>query len=85
MDPDATLATMRDLRQAIMTSTGGDEDALRSDAFELAELVEALDEWLTKGGFLPTEWNAMRSPLRATSTDAVQRIQRGGIGSRAGN
>ena len=25
-------------------------------AARLAELVQALDEWLSKGGFLPKEW-----------------------------
>lgn len=25
-------------------------------AYELAELVSALDEWLAKGGFLPNRW-----------------------------
>jgi hypothetical protein len=31
-----------------------------SDAAELVELVDSIDEWMTKGGFLPTEWSALR-------------------------
>lgn len=45
MDPNATLAAIREI-------TGRDEHA---DP-ELAELVDALDQWLSKGGFLPAAW-----------------------------
>jgi hypothetical protein len=47
MDPNATLEQIRVLL------VFGDNEAV---ADELAELVSSLDEWLSKGGFLPQEW-----------------------------
>ncbi len=50
MDPNATL---RELREMI-----GDSDphsAARSRRY--AELIESLDDWLSSGGFLPSDWN----------------------------
>ncbi len=49
MDPNETLARIRALC-ADMTDI---DDA---DAAELVELVGALDEWLSRGGFLPQAW-----------------------------
>ena len=49
MDPNATLARIRELTDP-GTVIGHDEGA------ELAELVEALDRWLTRGGPLPEAW-----------------------------
>lgn len=82
MDPDATLAEIRQLNEKAKQAPLGIEDT-----DQLSILIEALDEWLTKGGFLPTEWNALRSPLRETTSsgESVFRIQRGGVGTRAGN
>lgn len=56
MDPDANLVEQRELAAKLVeadeTSPGFAEDARR-----LAELVEALDEWISRGGFLPARWN----------------------------
>lgn len=52
MDPDATLAEVRLLSQRLLEESGGGLDALR-----LAELVESLDGWISRGGFLPSDWN----------------------------
>lgn len=57
MDPDATLAQIRALIIQHQTSS---EEMSTGDAADLVDLVDSLDEWLTKGGFLPTEWNALR-------------------------
>jgi hypothetical protein len=57
MDPDAALAQIRELIVKHQTSS---EEMSTSDAAELVELVDSLDEWMTKGGFLPTEWSALR-------------------------
>lgn len=47
MDPNATLDRMRRHLDA----------AHSADEFdELCELVEAMDNWLSKGGFLPDAW-----------------------------
>lgn len=53
MDPNANLAEQRRLVAHILSGKKLGYDA---DAERLAELVEALDEWITHGGFLPKEW-----------------------------
>lgn len=47
MDPNTALQALR----KYASDTGG----------EFAEQFEALDEWLSKGGFLPADW--ARAPL----------------------
>ena len=56
MDPNETLRRMRELAAEIPKL---DMESLADHwkATELAELVEALDNWITKGGFLPAAWN----------------------------
>jgi len=49
MDPDACLEEIRDVVAKI-------NDGVPGLATALAELVDALDEWLSKGGFLPKGW-----------------------------
>jgi hypothetical protein len=51
MDPNATLDSIREL---VAKSVNKPLDEADSDT--LAELVDALDSWLSRGGFLPTEW-----------------------------
>lgn len=56
MDPNETLTSAIVLARTIVDSEASDDNAN-----ELAELVLALDEWLTKGGFYPDAWgNAPR-------------------------
>ena len=50
LDPDATLRRIRGLVAEAHTL----DDPLGPD--ELVELVEALDEWITRGGSLPAAW-----------------------------
>lgn len=49
MDPDETLKSARAAAERVHASS---DDA----AIELAEAFEALDGWLSKGGFLPADW-----------------------------
>lgn len=61
MDPDANLEAQRRLAQRLANPCDGDEpDA--DDVRYLAELVVALDEWIAKGGFLPSRWAQPRHP-----------------------
>lgn len=53
MDPNANLAEQR--RIVARFALG---KATKADGPRLADLVEALDEWITGGGFLPTPWQA---------------------------
>lgn len=72
MDPDANLAEQRYLVARMIARTDAYDSnpnikgaadrtqqyqiAQTHDAERLAELVQALDEWITKGGFLPARW-----------------------------
>jgi len=50
MDPNATLAALRKAIEEWRET--GDTDL----ADDLANHAESLDWWLSKGGFLPTDW-----------------------------
>lgn len=54
MDPDANLAEIR--RIVARVTWGADSVDHIHDLERLAELVEALDNWIVGGGFLPTAW-----------------------------
>ena len=57
MDPDATLALIREaLAETAMAADGDSNDDEIAAAHKLRDGVEALDEWLSKGGFLPAAW-----------------------------
>lgn len=54
MDPTAAL---HDLREAIRDAENPDQYTDREVAIEqVAASFEALDTWLSNGGFLPAEW-----------------------------
>jgi hypothetical protein len=66
MDPNAILESIRELvasnEQRILSPSDGDT---------LAELVGALDEWLSRGGFLPGAWRPyLNSDKRVPPVDA---------------
>jgi hypothetical protein len=54
MDPDECLKQIRDLIMRV--NAADDRGDFEGFAADLAEHVEALDEWLSKGGFLPDAW-----------------------------
>ena len=59
MDPDATLKQLRELcRQAML-----EVDLPTFLAEDLAEQFQALDMWLSRGGFLPHAWDVNRDKL----------------------
>lgn len=51
MDPNATLDQIRAL-----VANLGSEDQITLEAQQLAEHFQAMDQWLTAGGFLPGDW-----------------------------
>ena len=58
MDPDANLAEQLELANRILACGAGEmEDG---ELERLAELVEALDEWIKSGGFLPEAWQVTK-------------------------
>lgn len=59
MDPDANLAEQRRLAAALRDEARTrSHDDLARKAQRLAELVEALDGWMSRGGFAPRAWRA---------------------------
>ncbi len=64
MDPEANLREQRKLAAEIVSAPDPVDEAgyieLDERANRLADLVQALDEWLTKGGFLPADWRKGR-------------------------
>ncbi len=50
MDPNETLKELRELIDLVLR---GDDTSV----FEAATKFEDLDEWISKGGFLPEAWN----------------------------
>lgn len=52
MDPNETLRLLLAIAERIH-----DGDERPHDAGELADLVDNLDSWLSKGGFLPERWS----------------------------
>jgi hypothetical protein len=65
VDPNANLREQRRLAAeivAFLDSDGmADDETLQRLANELAEHVQALDQWLTGGGFAPRAWQ--RKPV----------------------
>ena len=57
MDPNVTLLRIRVLRTQIqMHLICNRPHKIEEPSAELCELVESLDGWLSRGGFLPKEW-----------------------------
>ncbi len=66
MDPDANLREQLELASQDWTGKDTHEltpeeiDKLHTDHIRLCDLVEALDGWISKGGFLPARWQRNR-------------------------
>lgn len=56
MDVNQTLADLRGM--ALSYRNGGKWD--ESDTTDFIELFEALDGWISRGGFLPSAWNTIK-------------------------
>ena len=56
MDPNEALKRIRKLVEGAVGPSAYNEEQLA----ELAELFDGLDAWLSKGGFLPKDWNENR-------------------------
>lgn len=58
MDPTETLRLARHaLQRFLAASDGASADDEHAAASDLAEAFSALDEWLSRGGFLPLQWD----------------------------
>ena len=56
MDPNANLEELRALVRAGNEAHDNGEAPAPEDSERMVELVSSLDEWLSKGGFLPKAW-----------------------------
>lgn len=56
MDPDANLKEQRELAALIQSQLDEGETPDEDDVLRLSELVIALDEWISNGGFVPAAW-----------------------------
>jgi hypothetical protein len=63
MDPNANLARQR-VVQGYLREAGENVERRMGLLTELSELTEALDHWLTGGGFLPTPGGSGRDSGR---------------------
>lgn len=59
MDPNATLAAIRQLIDTEFRDVENGVAVSRTRLAELAEHFRALDEWLTRGGFAPHAWRLL--------------------------
>lgn len=60
MDPSANLKEQIEIAEQMFVLDEKGESLDEDDAFRLAELVLALDEWIRKAGHLPAIWEANR-------------------------
>jgi hypothetical protein len=56
MDPNAGLAHAREAASNVLDDMDHERQTNPDDVQRLAESFQALDGWLSKGGFLPTDW-----------------------------
>lgn len=57
MDPNANLAELTQLSHKVLKDLDNLAAVDLDEVERTCELFIALNEWLTKGGFLPTDWN----------------------------
>lgn len=59
MDPNSALATLREMVKLSQSTAPDDYDRYTQlSVNDAVEQFAALDEWLSKGGFLPSDWTA---------------------------
>lgn len=57
MDPNETLRELRESVRRAQRAADGDSNDAEIEAWqEAGEKILALDEWLSRGGFLPDDW-----------------------------
>jgi len=68
VDPTQTLAEIRELA----------EEWPEIDDFDaLPQKVKDLDDWLSKGGFLPDQWNRRGRPRNTTYGEPLEGVKHG--------
>lgn len=82
MDPNKTLADLRDYARSLLdevdraNKTGVADFSSPEEAYTMAEQLEALDDWLSRGGFLPDDWQSLsRARLEVVESEVRQKQQ----------
>jgi hypothetical protein len=57
MDPDANLAEQLRWAERLTEDRFSNDRERCAAGVRLAELVQALDEWIRRGGFVPDRWH----------------------------
>lgn len=57
MDPNATLARLRRAVDGIEAVAANPAEDWSGELIDVLEHVAALDEWISRGGFLPQGWS----------------------------
>ncbi len=60
MDPDTTLAVMRQATHYLTDGPPLSPEHYTDVVEQLIEAVEAMDEWLSHAGLLPSDWQGAR-------------------------
>lgn len=60
MEPNGALHALRKLAASVLAVSDAGKVPDGMAAIVLAERVQALDEWLMVGGFLPADWSVTR-------------------------
>lgn len=69
MNPNEALRVLRNavhVHQNADPDTACDEADIKASAETIAESFAALDEWITRGGFLPKAWAKLTKVLTGT-------------------
>lgn len=70
MDPEENLKEQLRISERIQKG-----EQTTGDAMRLAELVEALDEWIRKGGFLPSPWKKDAQENTSSEENQVEELK----------
>lgn len=57
MDVNETLRLMREALSEFEDTRGGYDSAAINASSDMRDRFVALDEWLSRGGYLPADWN----------------------------
>jgi len=66
MDPDSNLEEQRQLAGKLLADEREADEHYYIDVERLCELVESLDKWIKRGGFLPKEWRDARTAAQGS-------------------
>lgn len=56
MDPNAALETLRELAERLINESDAGQEPDETVVMRMCEVFQGLDDWIAKGGFLPSNW-----------------------------